>query len=217
MIEEDHFHAAALQLVQQQDLIGILPRKSIGAMNVQTIDGAGRRHVTQSFQRGSNQCCSTVALIEKTHLRFQRQTVGGDPPLKSIHLAVDGRRFCLLLRRNPGVDRRNRTWDTCSCLNPPCPSRLPLDKAWYVVLPGETGQSPNDRHQSFVGRSQNLPGQPRAFKPPLHLGRPTVWGRGAIHRRNLLYGQELHDGPSRDLTSARSPGHTWAEAGLAAR
>ena len=72
MIEEDYFHAAALQLIQQQYLIGVLPRESVGAMNVEAINRARGCYITQSFQGWSNQRCSAIPFIEKPPFAFQR-------------------------------------------------------------------------------------------------------------------------------------------------
>ena len=121
MIEEDHFDAAARELVQQQDLIGVLAREPVRAVNVQAIDRAGGRHVTQSLQGRSNQRGPAVSFVQKSHLRFQRQTVVGDPLLQRRHLAGNGRRLCLLLRRNPGVDRRDTVNGTFFIIRPSLP------------------------------------------------------------------------------------------------
>src|SRR3974390_2700127 len=108
---------------------------------------------------------------------------------------------------NDATDSEPCFHHTSSWLSLPCLPWLSYGMALFGVILGETGQSPNHWQQPFVGRGQNLLGQPGGRQPSLHPGHPSARGRGAIHRRNLLFSQELRHDPYRDLTSAPSPGH----------
>src|SRR5215212_9263193 len=68
-IEEDDLDPSPVELVDQQHLIGVAPRQSVGGVDVQAIEVAGRHGITQTLERGPHQGGSAVAVVGKAALR----------------------------------------------------------------------------------------------------------------------------------------------------
>lgn len=79
-IQEDQVDTAPPQLLDKQNLVGVLPGQAIGGMHVQAIEGARVRRVAQSLQRGTRQRCPAVALVDESEF-FRKRTAVGDNAL----------------------------------------------------------------------------------------------------------------------------------------
>src|SRR5215212_2337539 len=103
-IEEDNLNPSPVELVDQQHLISVAPRQSVGGVNVQAIEVAGRHGIAQTLEGGPHQGGSAVALVDKATIGRQAETVLREAGLQCRDLAVDGVAGRLLLGRDAGVD-----------------------------------------------------------------------------------------------------------------
>src|SRR6516162_5396234 len=106
MVEEDDLDPAAVQLVDQEDLVGVPPGEAVGGEDVEPVQGAGGRLVPRPLQRWSDERAATVALVDEGHLRVQVQAVAADAVPQGVDLAGDGVVLGLVLGGDAGVDRR---------------------------------------------------------------------------------------------------------------
>ena len=106
-IQKDQFDATPPQLLDKQNLVGVLPGQAIRRMHVQAVKGARIGRVAQSFQRGTRQRRSTVAFVDEAKFFFKGTAVAGNTLLECFELAADRVLFRLLLRGNPRVNRHS--------------------------------------------------------------------------------------------------------------
>jgi hypothetical protein len=104
MIQKDHVHPTTAQLIQEQDLIGVLPRQPVRRMNVQPIDDAQGCHITQSFQGRTNQGCAAIPVVDKDQFRVEFETLLLESFLQGLYLAGDGLSLRLLLGGDAGIE-----------------------------------------------------------------------------------------------------------------
>jgi len=90
MVQERHLHPLPVQLLQQQDLIGALPRQPVRGIHVQPVDQAQRRQVPQTLQGRTHERRPAVAVVDKTQFLVQYQTLLPHPFLQGLHLTGDG-------------------------------------------------------------------------------------------------------------------------------
>ncbi len=69
MVEEDHVHASALKLIDQQDLVRIFTGEAIRGVHVQTFDAPDGHRIAQSLQRGPHQGYPAIPLIDEAPFR----------------------------------------------------------------------------------------------------------------------------------------------------
>src|SRR5690242_3081484 len=74
-IEEDDLDTTTLQLVEQQDLVGVFACQAIRGVDVEAVDGSGSRLITQAFQRRAEQRAAAAAFIEEAKFFWERQAV----------------------------------------------------------------------------------------------------------------------------------------------
>jgi hypothetical protein len=106
VVEEDDLDSAAVKLVDQEDLIGVPPGKSVGGEDVEPVQGAGGRLVAQPLQRRADERAATVALVDEGRLGVRAQAVPRDAVSQGGDLAGDRVILGLLLGGEAGVDRR---------------------------------------------------------------------------------------------------------------
>src|SRR3954451_8947972 len=103
-IEEDDLNPSPVELVDQQYLIGVAPRQSVGGVDGQAIEVAGRHGIAQTIEGGPHQGGSAVALVGKATLGHQGEAVLREAGLQRRDLAVNGVVGGLLFGRDAGVD-----------------------------------------------------------------------------------------------------------------
>ena len=64
-VEEHHLGAGTRELLDQHRLVRIGAGQAVGRMHVGDVNRPHRREVAQSLQRGSDQACSALAIVEK--------------------------------------------------------------------------------------------------------------------------------------------------------
>jgi len=162
-VEEDQFHAAALEFLHQQHLPGVFAGEAVRRVHVQPLEPAGPSGVAQSLQRRADQCAAGVAIVDEAKLLVERQAVGLHPLPQVGDLAVDRPLLGLLIRRNTGVDRRaNRSRFRCLAV---CHGSRSL---------GDT------------------PGSMPASRPGLRCRRRPCYQRSAGHRNHHLVRSRQH-------------------------
>src|SRR5262249_9382021 len=67
-VEEDDLNATALQLVEQQDLVGVFPCQAVRGVDVEAVDGPGGGLVAQALQRRAEEGAAAGRLIEEAQL-----------------------------------------------------------------------------------------------------------------------------------------------------
>jgi hypothetical protein len=65
VVEEDDLDPAAVQLVDQEDLVGVAAGEAVGGEDVEPVQGAGGRLVSQPLQRRADEGAAAVALIDQ--------------------------------------------------------------------------------------------------------------------------------------------------------
>ena len=118
MVEEDDLDAMPLQFLDQKHLIRVATGEAIRRVNIDPIEGASRGLVAEALQSRTQKCSTAVAFVDEAQFGFQSQAIGQDTCLQGLDLAGDRIGFGLLFRRNPGVDRRPRTFRASSTI--PC-------------------------------------------------------------------------------------------------
>src|SRR5262249_20598484 len=170
-IQENHVDAHALELIDQQDLIGIFAGEAIRRMHLETIDHPRGDQVPQPLQRRADQGRPTIAFIHKLHALGQGQPVGGDAFLQRRHLASDRLRIGLLFRRDPSVHRRVYRAHEAFLLPPGCMPPSPCGR-WVGGL-SATGRRGIGTPHSYACATQS--GVPR-------LGSNVMWTVSAVGR-----------------------------------
>src|SRR5262245_19967399 len=73
-------------------------------MDVESREAAGPGNIAQAFQSGANQRAAAEAIVEKTQVVLERQTIRMDTFGQGGELAGNGALLCLLFARHAGVD-----------------------------------------------------------------------------------------------------------------
>ena len=103
-IEEDDRYSLPRKFFEQQDLVRIATRQSVGAVHVQNFQPTFRNPVPQFFQCGPHKRGPTAALVDIDVRRQHRATVCLGSLLERGNLTRDSGLLHLLLRRNARVD-----------------------------------------------------------------------------------------------------------------
>jgi hypothetical protein len=90
VLQEHHLAAGATELLQEQDLVGVLARQPVGGQHGDDPDGA----VAQRVQAGAVEARAAVALVAEDVLLGEGVAVVGGPGAQGGKLAVDGLRAC---------------------------------------------------------------------------------------------------------------------------
>ncbi len=104
VLQECHPAAGAAEFLEQQDLIGIAPRKPVGAQYDDVLDGSVADGVTQSVETRPVEPCAAVSLVAEDMLLGELVVAGGDPGAQGGELAVDGLETFLALGRDAGIE-----------------------------------------------------------------------------------------------------------------
>ncbi len=64
-VEKHHLGAGTRELFDQHRLVRIGARQTVGRMHVKHVDRPHRREVAQPLQRGADQACPALALVEE--------------------------------------------------------------------------------------------------------------------------------------------------------
>src|SRR3954464_805234 len=102
-LQEHHFGAGAAELLQEQDLVGVLARQPVRGQHGDDPDGAVAHGVAQRVQAGSVEPAAAVALVAEDVLVGEGVAVVGDPGAQGGELAVDGLLALLALGRDAGI------------------------------------------------------------------------------------------------------------------
>jgi hypothetical protein len=105
-IEEDQLHTATLELVDQQDLIGVFAGQAIRRVDVKAIDGAVGCRIAQAFQSWAHQRTAAVTLVDETQLGIERQVIALETFFQRCDLTGDRACIGLLVGRDAGINRR---------------------------------------------------------------------------------------------------------------
>jgi hypothetical protein len=106
VVEEDNLDAVPLKLLDKEHLVRVVAGESIGRVNIQPVEGAGRSLVAEPLQGRAEERAAAVAFVDEAQFGFQPQAVGLDARLEGLDLAGDRIGFGMLLRRDARVDRR---------------------------------------------------------------------------------------------------------------
>ena len=105
VVEEDDLDAAALELLDEEDLISIFASQAIGRVDVEAIDQAGGRLIAEAFQGGPDQHGSALPLIDEAQRILHSEPILADSPREGFDLTADRVLLGLLIRRDAGIDR----------------------------------------------------------------------------------------------------------------
>jgi len=101
-IGEEHGHAMAGELVENDDLVGVDPGQTVRRQAPHRIEQAGFGGVAQSIEAGTVESGAGVAVVEE--LRHQLVSLRCDPLGEGGTLGADRAPGLLGLGRDPGVD-----------------------------------------------------------------------------------------------------------------
>ena len=118
-VQEHDLHPGTSELIDQQHLVGVFAGQAIRRVDIEPVHTARGDHIAQALQRRADQRRPAIAFVKKLHGLGHGQAIGGDALAQGGHLARDGLRLGLLLRRHAGVDRHLRWIHEC-CLPPTC-------------------------------------------------------------------------------------------------
>jgi hypothetical protein len=79
VLQEGHLAAGAAELLQQQDLVGVLARKAVGGQHGDDADGAVAHGVAQRVQAGPVEPAAAVTLVAEDVLIGEGVSTGGCP------------------------------------------------------------------------------------------------------------------------------------------
>lgn len=107
VIQEHEFHTMMFHFIDQQYLVGVLARQSIGRMHVDAIDAPRIGHISQLLQSWPYKRASAVSIIDESQFRLQIQTIVANTLLKCLDLAGDRLLLGLLFGRHSSIDCRS--------------------------------------------------------------------------------------------------------------
>src|SRR5262249_44773240 len=88
--EEDDLDATMGEVLDDQDLIGILARKTVRIEHVEAVDGPGGGLIPEPLEARAGQDTPAVAVIHEAQLGVAFDGVAGDPLRDGLKLAGDG-------------------------------------------------------------------------------------------------------------------------------
>jgi hypothetical protein len=103
-VEEHHFRAGSMELLDEKYLIGVAACQPIRSQNVDTIDAAPGDRIAQTFECRSHQRRAAITLVDKRMIRVQQNLVGLGPLSQCCQLAGDGVATGLLVARDSGIE-----------------------------------------------------------------------------------------------------------------
>src|SRR3954452_1755389 len=101
--EERDRAAGAAELLQEQDLVGVLAGQAVGREDAHDLDLAVAHGVAQRVQAGPVEARAAVALVAEHGPVAQLVALGLGPGGQGAELAVDGLLALLALGRDPGM------------------------------------------------------------------------------------------------------------------
>src|SRR5262245_28097892 len=104
-VHEDESHAAAGQLLRDQDLVRILATQAIRRVNQHRLDVPLCRQIAHGLEAGTQQRGATVAVILKLPLRWDHVAMRLGVPDQRCHLAADRVLLFLAVRRHSRIER----------------------------------------------------------------------------------------------------------------
>jgi hypothetical protein len=105
--QEHDLDAAPGQLFEDQDLIGIFARESVGVEHVDPVDGPGGSLVPEPLEAWAGQDGSAVAIVHEAQLGVALQGVACDPLADRLELTVNRVLLGLLFPGDAGIDRHS--------------------------------------------------------------------------------------------------------------
>ena len=103
--EEDDLDVAAGELLEDQDLVGILAGEAIRVLDVESVEGAGGGLVAEPLQARPQEDGPADAVVDEPQLRVAVQAVVADAAVERLELAGDRALLGLPLGGDPGVER----------------------------------------------------------------------------------------------------------------
>src|SRR3982751_1806492 len=104
MLQERHLTAGTAELLEQQNLVGVAPRQTVGAQYRDMRNGAVADGVTQGVEAGSVEAGATVALIPEDVFLCDLESCSCGPAPQGGELAVNGLLALLALGRDAGIE-----------------------------------------------------------------------------------------------------------------
>jgi hypothetical protein len=89
VLQERHLAARPAELLEQQDLIGVAPRQTVGAQHRDEVDSAVADRVAQGVEAGSVEAGATVALVTEDVLLRELVPSSRSPAPQGSELAVN--------------------------------------------------------------------------------------------------------------------------------
>ena len=105
--EKDDLDAGAVELLQEQHLVGVAAREAVGAVAEQDLKAALGGAVAQALERRPQQHRAGEALVQEHQLLGNDQAASLRELMQPGDLALDRAPFALTLRGHPRVDRRH--------------------------------------------------------------------------------------------------------------
>ena len=115
VLQERHLDARAVELLQQQDLIGVSARQPVGGQHGDDPDGAVVHGVAQRVEAGPVEPAAAVALVTEDVLVGHDMAARGRPGAQGGKLAVDGLIAFLALGGHAGVEGGAHGGHTSGC------------------------------------------------------------------------------------------------------
>ena len=97
--------AAALQLLQKQDLVDGVAGQPVGVGDEDAVELGRRGEVAELVEAGATQRRPGVPVVAEDVVILERPLALRDAAAQAVELLVDGLRLGLALGRDPGVDR----------------------------------------------------------------------------------------------------------------
>ena len=135
LLGEDDLHAGALELFEQQHLIGVAAREAVRCVAQQHLERALDSAIAQPLKRRAPKRRARNALVLENEVLWHQQTARVGQLTQRGGLAVDRLLPTLALGGHPGVDRRHparrlvRRRDRAAAAHRPSARCLPRDAA----------------------------------------------------------------------------------------
>ena len=104
VLQERHLAARPAELLEQQNLVSVAPRQTIGAQHRDEVDSAVADGVAQGVEAGSVEAGATVALVTEDVLLRELAPSSRGPAPQGGELAADGLLAFLALGRDAGIE-----------------------------------------------------------------------------------------------------------------
>jgi hypothetical protein len=103
-VQEHDLNARPHQLLDENNLVGVVAHQTVGRMHVEPVQGTSGGHVPKAFQGGPDQGRAAEPVVHEPELVLECVSVRGDTFLESRDLALDRASRGLLFGGNPCVD-----------------------------------------------------------------------------------------------------------------